>query len=382
MEDMTMAKKKNHHLLKRKDTWYFRRRVRDKRTKKDRWVKEALSTNLTEARTLRDQRLKELSLYGEIQKPEGKDDGGPLFGELAQRWAKMTKARVKSSTYIGYRIAMNSYVLKRFGNTPIRSISWLEVEDFITDLKCSAKRINNLLVPMRGVFKMAHKAGFVDQNVMTMVENRKIEKPQIKPLSMEEVGRFLDSVNPFYQPFFTVAFFTGMRAGEMSALKWDNVDFERKLIRIVETRVYREEGRPKTNSSYRDIGMLPMVFDALKEQARRTRLRSKYVFLNEEGTPIEIETLRKNAWSKGLKKARLEYRPVIQTRHTFATMMISSGENLGWVQKMMGHSTLKMITDKYFSYVPNMTHNDGSKFMEEYSKTGEKCGPNVAHAKG
>lgn len=42
-------------------------------------------------------------------------------------------------------------------------------------------------------------------------------------------------------------------------------------------------------------------------------------------------------------------------------MMISSGENLGWVQKMMGHTTLKMITDKYFSYVPNMTHNDGSK---------------------
>ena len=88
-----------------------------------------------------------------------------------------------------------------------------------------------------------------------------------------------------------------MRAGEMSALKWDNVDFERRLIKIVETRVYGEEGRPKTTSSYRDIAILPMVYDALKEQARKTRLRSKYVFLNEQGSPIEIETLRKNAWS-------------------------------------------------------------------------------------
>jgi integrase len=83
-----------------------------------------------------------------------------------------------------------------------------------------------------------------------------------------------------------------------------------------------------------------------------------------------------------LKKAGLEYRPVIQTRHTFATMMISSGENLGWVQKMMGHTSLKMITDKYFSYVPNMTHHDGTKFMEEYVKSGEKRGPNVAQSQG
>ena len=163
---------------------------------------------------------------------------------------------------------------------------------------------------------MAHKAGLVDQNIMTMVENRKIEKPQIKPLSMEDVDLFLNCVSPFYKPFFVVAFFTGMRAGEMSALKWDNVDFERRLIKIVETRVYGEEGRPKTASSYRDIAMLPMVYDALKEQARKTRLRSKYVFLNEESGPIEIETLRKNAWSKALKKAKLGYRPAIQTLGT------------------------------------------------------------------
>ncbi len=68
----------------------------------------------------------------------------------------------------------------------------------------------------------------------------------------------------------------------------------------------------------------------------------------------------------------IDYRPVIQTRHTFATMMVSSGENLGWIQKMMGHSSLKMITDKYFSYIPNMTHHDGSKFMEEYERKVKK----------
>jgi len=221
---------------------------------------------------------------------------------------------------------------------------------------------------MKGVFKLAHKSGLVSQNVMAMVENRKIEKPQINPLSIEEVHKLLDCVNPHYRPFFVVAFFTGMRAGEMAGLKWKNVDFDRKLIKVVETRVYGEEGRPKTSSSYRDINMLPMVFDALKAQKLQSRLKGRYVFLNLDDKPIEIETLRKNTWTRGLKKAGIDYRPIIQTRHTFATMMISAGENLGWVQRMMGHSSLKMITDKYFSYIPNNTHNDGSRFLEAYER--------------
>lgn len=53
-----------------------------------------------------------------------------------------------------------------------------------------------------------------------------------------------------------------------------------------------------------------------------------------------IETLRKNAWLNGLKSAGIEYRPIIQTRHTFANMMISAGENLGWTQKMLTEKIL------------------------------------------
>ena len=61
---------------------------------------------------------------------------------------------------------------------------------------------------------------------------------------------------------------------------------------------------------------------------------------------------------------------VVKFRNVFTPL--SSGENLGWLQKMMGHSSLKMITDKYFSYIPNMTHHDGSKFMAEYEKKVKK----------
>lgn len=371
-----MARNKNHHLVKRVDVWYFRARI------KGRVIKKRLSTSLVEARKLRDQILKEIALYGNVRGVDPDSGDAPLFGEIAMKWAKITEKKVKKSTFRGYRIAMNSFWLKRFGDVPINKITYLDIEEYLASLDCSGKRINNLLVPLRGVFKLAHKSGFIDANITDLIQSRKIERPQIHPLSIDDVNRFLECVDPFYKPFFNVAFYTGMRAGEMSALKWDNVDFERRIIRVVETRVYGEEGRPKTTSSYRDIDMLSMVYEALQEQASRTRLWGNYVFLNKAGKPIEIETLRKNAWTKGLKKAGLEYRPIIQTRHTFATIMISSGENLGWVQRMMGHSSLKMITDKYFSYIPNITHNDGSKFMEEYEKRAKKSDPKVSQEKG
>ena len=101
-----------------------------------------------------------------------------------------------------------------------------------------------------------------------------------------------------------------------------------------EVRGSNQKGRPKTEGSFRTIDMLPMVHSALQEQAARTRLKSKYVFLNCDDKPIDVETLRKTAWTVGLKGAKIEYRPMIQTRHTFATLMITAGENLGWVQRM------------------------------------------------
>ena len=366
-----MVKDKNHHMILRENTWYFVSKVNGRR------IRKALSQSVTEARRIRDEYLREIKLNGDIRNIQQTDDAGPIFGEVVEKWVKVMIKKIRPSTMIDYKSAMNTYLLPRFGNTPITDITYLDVEEMVSDLECSAKRVNNILVPLRSVFKLAYKCKYIKENLMLLVENHRIDKPQIRPLSMDEVHLFLDHVNPFYRPFFTAAFFTGMRGGEMSALKWDNVHFDTKKIQIVETRVYGEEGRPKTEGSYRTIDILPMVHTALQEQASRTRLKSKYVFLNFDDKPIDVETLRKNAWTEGLKGAKIDYRPMIQTRHTFATLMITSGENIGWVQKMMGHSSLKMIVEKYYSFIPNMTHNDGSLFVKEYKKRADQSTPKV-----
>ena len=386
-----MAKNKNHHLYKRGDTWYFRMR------KNGKWTKKCLSSSVTEARRLRDEYMKEIMVYGDIQQPQVENDRGPLFGEIAERWANIKSMQTKASTMRDYRSAMNLYVLPRFGNSLIREISYLDVEEFKADLNCTSKRINNIMVPMRSVFTLAYKEGIIKDNVMSRVDNLRIDEPTINPLSMDEAIKVLECVHPHYRNCLTILFFTGLRFGEMAALKWKNVHLDRRTARISETLVYGIEGRTKTRKSNRDIDLLPPVMDALISQKERKHGKSDYVFLDVHGKPLTTDHMREVIWKAALKKAGIEYRPLMQTRHTFATISLSEGENIGWIQHMLGHSSLQMIFTKYYAWIPKKTRNDGSAMMKAYEKIHigqdkdqavdsglkvvhlKKCAPNVPH---
>jgi integrase len=382
-----MARNKNHNLFKRGDVWYFRKRVNG------RWIKKALSESVTEARRLRDRYLREILIYGDIQYHQAGGEKGPLFGELAKEWIKIKAKEIKSSTLRDYRGSMNYHILPKVGNTPIKDIGYRDIMKLTANLTCSGKRLKNVLVPMREVFKYALRCGFIEKNPMDLIENPRVSKPDIRPLSMEEIYLFLENVSLRYTNFFIVAFFTGMRFGEMSALKWKNVDFRHGVIKVRETRVRGEEGIPKTKKSIRDIQMLPPVIEALRDQRKYTMGKSEYVFLNQYGRPLLPDSVNQHIWKPALKKAGLEKRRLYETRHTFATLMLDGGDLPGWVQKMMGHETLQMIHERYYSFIKNYQRKDGSAFMENIYKpflkskemqeglttTLQECVPNVPH---
>ena len=283
---------------------------------------------------------------------------------MAQEWISIKVKEIKSSTLRDYRSSMNYHVLPKLGNRPIKDIGYREIKKFIAGLSCSGKRLKNVLVPVREVFKFAQLSELIDKNPMDLVQSPKVEKPDIHPLSMEEVNLFLENVSPRYKNFFIVAFFTGMRFGEMSVLKWKNVDFKLGVIKVRETRVRGEEGRPKTKKSIRDILMLPPVVEALRDQRKETMGKSEYVFLNQYDRPVLPDSMNQHVWKPALREAGLEARRLYETRHTFATLMLDGGELPGWVQRMMGHETLQMIHDRYYSYIKNYQRDDGRAFME------------------
>jgi integrase len=116
----------------------------------------------------------------------------------------------------------------------------------------------------------------------------------------------------------------------------------------------------------RDIDLLPSAIEALIDQRKRTGRKSGHVFLDLHGKPLTADHMREVIWKPALEKAGIEYRPMMQTRHTFATISLSEGENIGWVQHMLGHSSLQMIFTKYYAWMPKETRNDGSAMMRAY----------------
>jgi integrase len=359
-----MAKRdKYHHLVKRGATWHFRKgRVRFSLD----------TTDAADALRKRDRLLENFRLYGSFTITEAQDEG-PKFGEVVKEWAEIHSKKIKYSTWRDYRSCMNTHLLPAFKDMPINAITFQDVERFRAGLECGSKRINNILVPMRSVYDYAFKAGYVSDNVMLKVDNMSVEQPDIFPFSYDEAMKIVESVEPFYRPYVITRFFTGMRAGEIDALEWSDYKADMKpnpKIHVNKAFVYGQVGKTKTKKSKRYVDCIEPVVEALDQQRELTGKR-KYIFLTQEGDRMNPDHFRKVVWMPALVKAGFEYRPPIQTRHTFATMMISSGEDIGWVQNMLGHSSLQMIFTRYYAWIPRSTRKDGLAFMKSVREKGE-----------
>ena len=97
------------------------------------------------------------------------------------------------------------------------------------------------------------------------------------------------------------------------------------------------------------------------------------VFPNQLGGYIHVGTLRQRVWYPALKKAGLKRRDLYNTRDTFATHALASAEDPGWVQKMLGHTTLMMLMTRYYRYVPNLTRRDATRPAIGAAAVSEVC---------
>jgi integrase len=287
------------------------------------------------------------------------------FSIYASAWLERKKATIARSTYGDYRSIWNKYVLPYFGNMPLCRVTRIDVEEFLGNLPdISAKRKNNIMVPLKCLFNDANRHGEIDEPPTENIRRLKEIKPFIDPFSFGEMKLLLERVHPHYEAYFTTAFLTGMRPNEMIALKWSNVDFEMRCITVREGRVLGVEGPPKTMSSYRDVDMLDPLFEALRAHRQGTRGGTTYVFPGKTGRPLEVNNLRKRVWYPAIDAAGLRRRTMYQTRHTFASLMLSHGEDPLWVARMLGHNSLDMIFKHYGKFIRNRSRKDGGRFLE------------------
>ena len=170
------------------------------------------------------------------------------------------------------------------------------------------------------------------------------------------------------EALYVLALNTGMRQGELLALKWDDVDLERGLLRVRRTLTHADKafvlGEPKTKNSRRTIMLTTSAVAALRVHLSRQleeieRMGSLYqpgglIFATEAGTIINPSNLRNRSLKPLLKRAGLRAIRFHDLRHTCATLLLKQGVNPKFVQELLGHADISLTLNTYSHVLPDM----------------------------
>ena len=150
---------------------------------------------------------------------------------------------------------------------------------------------------------------------------------------------------------------TGMRPGEILALKWQDIDFERKLISVSKTRLRSPkkngtviDGPVKTNAGRRQIDLFPSAENALNEQKKLTGSYA-YIFLNSSQRPFYNHDIIGVNFKNILQRSGVKERVLYNLRHTFASQLISNGADIVYVSKMLGHKDVSITLKIYTKFI-------------------------------
>jgi integrase len=184
---------------------------------------------------------------------------------------------------------------------------------------------------------------------------------KIEPMNQQEVQLFLDTAfNHFreHYEFFLCSFRTGMRLGEVLALKWGDIDWNQKFIRV--ERSYKRGRFDKTKTGKtRRVDMSDQLMNGLKlllterkKQALRAGLGEPIeLIFHREGKPIEQNYLRR-VFKRILKNAGIREMRFHDIRHTFASLLLSMKQNQFYVKEKLGHSSIQTTVDIYGHITP------------------------------
>jgi integrase len=266
------------------------------------------------------------------------------------------------STLNGYKKIMHAHLLPEFDTLPLIELTPALLRKWIAGLGVTAKCVRNILTPLRSLLEDCVNDDLIKANPFNRIALKKLlDRTSIRsrfvlnPLSPDEVARVLAASYGQERNLYQFAFASGLRTSELIGLMWDDVDLEHGVVHVRRAVVQKTIKGTKTAAGKRDVLLLPASRAALQAQKEFTLLAGEWVFHNPAtGRPWESDgQIRKTSWTPLLKKAGVTYRNPYQTRHTYASTLLSSGANPWWIATQMGHKNVDMIFKHYGKWLPD-----------------------------
>lgn len=345
------------------EVWYGRWYAgNDKRASRRIGPKRRRGTGKGLTRTEADAELRRMMLSERAPRP---GSPLPLAAAAEQMLRHLEESGRAPSTLGAYRAILHAHLLPRFGETEIDSLRQDQVEAFATDLLqkgLAARTRAGALKLLSQILTFAQRRGWCQENVCALVPRPRVRpSTDIRFLDREELAAFLDVIDISVEPFghtdralFLTAAMTGMRQGELLALRWRDVDWKAKRVRVRRNYVRGDIGKPKSKSGERSV---PMASRVAKEM-RSLRGHSSFlkdddlVFAHPEtGSFLPLSPMRQR-FKSALKAAGVRDIRFHDLRHTFGTRMAASPNvSMRNIQEWMGHQDYR-TTLIYADYEP------------------------------
>jgi len=292
------------------------------------------------------------------------------FGELADVWLDDYRTRdIHTRTLETTEGVFNRYIIPELGDMRLRDIKPMHIDLMLKHLRhLSASTQKKVLTYSGMIFDLAIENGIIPKS--PTYKKKPIAKPseKVRALSDEQCRTLLQATKGTrVYPFIVVLLFCGLRKGEALGLMWDDIDFDKRYLKVNRSLIYTLENRRgvineslKTSSARRTIPFSQEVYDVLVAEKRRSN--SKYVFSMKNGKCMSEASFRR-MWDlvtyrsvdgpsvkDSMKQIDFDVHPH-QLRHTYCTRLIANGVLPKEAQYLMGHATPEITMSVYTDYL-------------------------------
>lgn len=290
-------------------------------------------------------------------------------GEWMEKWIEKHKApKLAPATLTSYRNNFRLHIKPYIGEIPIRRLETYHIQRCLDAIGGSCSTFVKNYNIIHGALEMAVSNGMILRNPCKGVAFPKDDTEEMRVLTIEEQRRFIEELDgEYYRPMFLMYLYSGLRLGEGIPLTWEDIDLERRTIRVNKKAIvchdYSNHSAPqviqdfcKTKSSNRTVNITPGLVGVLtvhreEMMERAERLGKEWsetdlVFPNTRGNMVHIRNLQASLY-KIFSKAGIKGATMHTLRHTYATRCFEENAKDKFISEQLGHASVKTTLDIY-----------------------------------